>query len=198
MLTTSRPNYLRGSAKYDPYADVRLTRVIRSMQRQIRANKPETQCFQLSSTGSVANATATVLHITGIAQGDDSNTRTGKKITVKGVEIRGYFSDRLLDVYLVKSKSGVAPVYADFATVLGGHVLDTKHYDYKQVAYIKPMQANTNFFKYKRRFPGVQNTHYGGAGAGSVIENGWYLVFKNNTGAAVTIQYSINVWYTDA
>lgn len=198
MSMITRRTYLRGSAKYNPYADTRLTRVIRSMQRQIRANRPEYQCFQLASTASVANATATVLHLTGIAQGDDSDTRTGKKITVKGVDIRGYFSDRLMDIYLVKSKSGVAPVYADFQTVLGGHILDDKHFDYKQVAYIKPMQANTNAFRYNKRFKGNQNTHYGGAAAGTIIENGWYLVFKNNTGAAVTIQYSINLWYTDA
>jgi len=158
MSLVPRRTYLCGSAKYNPYAEERLNRVIRSMQRQIRANKAENQCFQLASTASVSNATATVLHLTGIAQGDASDSRTGKRINVKGVDIRGYFSDRLLDVYLVKSKSGVAPVYADFQTVLGGHILDDKHYDYRQVAYIKPMSATTTSFKYKRCFKGNQHS----------------------------------------
>lgn len=175
-----------------------LEKKINTLQRKVNRNEPELKCYQITGNGvSTLNNTLNAVHLTGIAQGDDSNTRDGRKISIKGFDFRGN-CDRNLDVYLVKSLDGVTPVYLDFFPIRGSHIVDERHFQLRIVAYIKSMASNTTFWTYKRRFAIPQYTHYDGAGAGNVIQNGWYLVLKNNSGGTINADYALNIWYTDA
>lgn len=194
-LATRTFNYY----KYGKFAsNTQMRRRIARMQKQITANKAETKVIQFTANATaLADAGFLALNLTNIGQGDDSYQRTGRRICIKGVDIRLWTSDRHADVYLIKTTGDTAPGYTSFAAVKGAHLDDAYHYDLKELAYIKSMAATSLFAKCSRRFKGWY-TYYSGTSATSFIKNGLYFCIKNNTGAGITYDYSINVYYTDA
>lgn len=149
---------------------------------------------QFSGASDINNANATVIHLTAIAQGDTREDRTGKHIGLLGFNIRGNVP-RGVDVYLCKVRSGTAPVYADFVAREGGHVVVDKKFDIREVAYIKPMSAQTVHMKYVKRFKRPPKVYYDGTTNADGVNNLWFLVFKNNSGSTQGIQYSVDVWF---
>lgn len=168
-----------------------------SLNRRVNLNTGELNCYQLIGSTSIAPGTATTVNLTSISQGNDSNFRTGRRINIRGVSVHVHTNDRALDCYHINSKSGVAPTYTDFQPVIQGHIKDSAHYDFKVVKYIKSTEATT-YWRYNKRYSGTQYCWYSGSGNNDVIRNGQFLTFKNDSLVTITVQYSCNVYYTDA
>lgn len=198
--------YLRGTGSVvpinygkKPYTEtIAMRRQINSMKMQIRGNKPEIKVRQLvAAPSSVAVGTAVEVDLTAIQQGDDSTNRSGRRINIKGFSIHTHPENRGIDIYLIKSGSGIAPTYASFQPVRQGHLTDETHHDFKIVKYLKPLY-NTNYTRFVKRFKAPQYVYYQTAANNTGYKNTWHLVFKNDTNVAADIEYSVNVYYTDA
>jgi len=196
--------YLRGtnaqtSSKFARSNEtVTMRRQINAMKMQIRGNRPEVKVRQLTAAPSnIADGTAVEVGLTAITQGDDSTERSGRRINIKGFSIHTHPSNRGIDIYLLRSTSGIAPSYAVFQPVRQGHLTDETHHDLKMVKYLKP-DSETTYTRFNKRFKAPQYVYYQSTGAGTGYKNTWHLVFKNDTGAPADIEYSVNVYYTDA
>lgn len=97
-----------------------------------------------------------------------------------------------VDVYLIQSKDGTAPVYGDFQPVSGGFLLGNDAGD-KLVVWNKYYNTQgSTLFKMQRRFT-----------KGFVMEQDsstnphgkqLYFVIKNNTGSTINYQFAIETW----
>jgi hypothetical protein len=169
----------------------------RTLYRQVLKNRGELHNKQYTGSITVTANSATVLHLTNISQGDDSDARTGRHITVYGYSLRGKLEDRALDCYIIHSKSGIAPVFADFQDIIGGHLKDESNKDLRIIRDLRNYRAQTTYFRADRRYKKGINTSYSGALGSDVVKNGYYLVFLNTTSGNLTAEYSMNFYYRD-
>lgn len=66
-----------------------LVQQVKSLQRVVKALSPEKKFFDVSLNQTNVSNTGAVTHVTGIAEGDSLNTRTGRLINVLSVSVKG-------------------------------------------------------------------------------------------------------------
>jgi len=168
-----------------------------SLVKQIYRNRGELHNKQHTGSLSVAANTATVFLLNDISQGDDSDDRSGRHITNYGYKMTGKVNDRSLDVFIVHSKSGIAPVLADFQPIIGGHLKDESNKDFKVIRDLRDYHTLTTYFRASKRWRRGYDSAYANSAGTSIVKNGFYLVLLNNTPIAQSTEYSIDWYYRD-
>lgn len=170
---------------------------LKRVERRINSYKPEMKSneFFLPSTA-VPSATMSPIHLTGITQGDLAYNRIGQKAKLWRMEIRGIV-DPNLDVYLIQSKNGTAPVIGDFRAGVGGFILDGKT-NLVEWRYLRarPDQTADVPFRITQTFKTGYNLEFKD-GLSTLERNPFYLVVRNNTAASGNYSFSLKLWYTD-
>jgi len=172
------------------------TKLIKKLQNKVNLNTGETLVYQLTGTVTLPTGAIAPVHLTGIGQGDGFSDRTGRRVTIRGFSVNTHLGVRGLDCYHILSKSGIAPTYGNFQPVEQGHLVNIARNDLRVVKYIKPLQQTT-YARYNKKYKSNHHVWYSGTSGASTIKNAHYLIFKNDTGANVSFDYSINVYFTD-
>ena len=168
-----------------------------ALYRQVLRNRGELHNKQYTGVVTVPAGTATVRLLNDISQGDDSDDRSGRHITNYGYAMRGKTTDRALDVYIVHSKSGIAPLLADFQPIIGGFLKDESNKDLRIIKDLRHYASITTYFRGGARWKRGTNSAYSGPIGNNIVKNGYYLVLLNNSLAAVQCDYSLNWYYRD-
>lgn len=178
-----------------------VSKKIRRMERQIYRNRPEMKSRTTSLTGSIATGTVTVARPCQIASGTGVNERTGDKIRLYRIEVRG-ISDEGLDHYIIQCKTSSIPTFASFGSAQGAFIVDsentnryTEWYHYRNLR----TSGSTCPVRFAKKFKGGIVVKYNGQLSTNIVDNEIVVVLLNNSGATRSdISFSIRIWYTDA
>jgi len=168
------------------------------VEMQISRNKPEMK----KKTGTVAsiavaNSAIDANHHFDIPQEVTTYGRIGAKCKLWRAEFRGQV-DPLMDILIIQSKDGTAPVYGDFNACPGGMLANNKDnfVEWKHIR-AKPDQTTNCPFKIIVPFKNGYNLDFQGTTSGP-IRNKLYIVAYNKSGASLNWAYSYRYWFTDA
>lgn len=183
--------YLRGSNAAAKANTARINKII----RQVNTNRPETKRAHFFGSVSLINGAINIVNMVSIGANDEPNGRDGHHIRILGYEIRYHADDKNTDAYVMLSKSAIAPAYADFEAVIGGHLDKNTYTEIKELAFLHNYGSTGNRVQHSRRFKKPIDCYYSGTAVNNCILNALYLVSKNDTGATVNIDYSVVVYY---
>lgn len=198
--------YIRKDAKRLASAALRLAR---SNRRSIEVKEITNQ-----STGSVSS-TGSVTSMTAIAEGDDLSQRTGRKVQLKSIQIRGFLTNTDLtnaDASIVRmmivrdnTYKSTAPLIADILQNSVPYALRTQEPEKKKaytVLYDKLMGVDLNsrnqiiFEKYKKVSGEVI---FDGTSSATGNKGGLYLLLVSNRSSDLPIcNLQVRVRYTDS
>lgn len=171
----------------------------RRLERRVNALKPEMkhETFSIVTTLTSASPFA-IANLTQISQGDAVSRRTGNKIKVWRIEIRGLCSS-VIDSWVVQTHNSDAPVAAQFTAGFGSFVTDddlnTKITEWRHYRNLNET-ANDAGYKLIVRFKTGINVHYDGITT-TPASNGLYWVGYNAGASDRNVQLQARVWYTD-
>lgn len=141
----------------------------------------------ISGTATTADGAVTAVKIEPAVNYDGKFVRVTAKGSLGGEKV---------DVYLVQTPTVTAPVYTDFAGVIGGCLVDASAPDGKGLALWKhylSLNGGVNFSmvqKFKYGFVANYNES-ASVYAGKQL----YFVIKNDSGASVTTEYCIELYF---
>jgi len=171
---------------------------LRRMKRQINLNKGELKAYHFSSNATaVLNGTIAYVDMTSIAQGDDDDDRTGRKIRCVGIDLRIHNDSAAIDTYVIKSLEDSVPTYGDFEVARGGHLNQANRHEKKELAYLREYRSTTNNVMYNKRWKQGVHVYYNGTAANNGVKNRLFLVFKNTTGGTINMEYSGVLYFYD-
>lgn len=182
-VTAKRLKYLEGAVKRNRSEMFHKTSVLKTSVSAI-------------ATGVPGIVTSNLLDIQG---GSGVSTRSGLKIRIWRVELRG-FSNPALDIHLVQSHGTVAPAVGTFASrFLATDSTNTLFTEWK---YYKNMNSSDDGHDYSparfvHKFPKGMIVKYNSDSSGVPVDNGLYLAVTNFAAAAGDVDVSVRVWYTD-
>lgn len=113
------------------------------------------------------------------------------------VSIKGYLGGQNVDAYLVQTPTTTAPVYADFTPTIGGCLTVDAGPSNKGLAVWKhylSLNGGANFSIVQKFKFGFETT-YDSSGLTATGKQLW-LVFKNDSGAGVSPQATIEYFYS--
>lgn len=113
------------------------------------------------------------------------------------ISVKGYLGGSNVDAYIVQTPTTTAPVYADFNPTIGGCLTVAAGPTERGLAIWKhylSLNGGSNFSMVQKFKYGFEAT-YDDQGLTSTGKQLW-LVFKNDSGAGVSPQASIEYWYT--
>lgn len=189
--------------------DMNVNKRLKRVERLARHSKPEMkhQTFNISATSTAGSML--VFGLTGIANGDLVVNRTGDKIRVWRIEIRGLASGAL-DQFIVQAHGSDAPAIGDFTNTGGGSPT------FRSGGYINDDNLNTRFTEWKHyrnlyannasdadsckmvlRFKNGIIIKYQGTNT-PPVDNGLYYCVGNGTATTFTTRLIARVWFTDA
>lgn len=179
------------------------TRLAR-LERKVANEKPEMKCRTHIWNGSVATGNLINFDITDIAQGDRKQNRSGNKIKIWRVEVRGA-TDPELETYLIQKHAVTEPVFADFTGQKGGMIVSDKLntiYTEWRYHYPRPYDVNTLGqmipFKIIQKFKGMECGYDGFLTA--AYHNGLIVTMRNPASLGATARsydFTVRVWFTD-
>jgi hypothetical protein len=168
------------------------------MKRQINLNRGERKRAHFSANAlTVTSGSVQLVELTAIAQGDDDNQRMGRKVKIMGVDARIHVTDRQLDCYIIKSTGSTPPDYTDFDTSYGAHLDQQAATEFRELAYIKEYRSTTSSWKWRKYWKTGFPVYYNSTTTVSGIKNRLFIVFKNTSGADITVQYSAITTFLD-
>lgn len=186
-------HYLRYRAGKEP-----LAKKVKILERQVRASRPEMRTKTWSLSGTITAGTVSVTNITAIDQGDGVDERSGDRLRLHRVEVRGV-ADSDLDIYLIQQHGPNAPALANFTSTNGAYILDsdnnnqfTEWVHYRNIHSV----GSEDPVKFSKRFHGMIVKFNGSAGSNDV-QNGVVLCVLNRNAADSTARLSIRIWFTD-
>lgn len=170
---------------------------LRRLENVQRLRRPETKYAVFQHTGTVGNATAVAVELTGIAEGNGPDQREGNHIKILRVDIRGVM-DQPLDCYVIQGHTTTVPAYADFNAVAGGALSainnNTKFTEWRHFTGFNLQSATTSM---KVRFPFGLKAKYNGTATTNCVDNRLFLFLKNNSGGDMSCELTVRVWYLD-
>lgn len=176
----------------------RLRMSYRRRNRLVRY-KPEMKMQDFNVSGAVADgALSTIQELTAIAEGSGANERHGNRVRIHRVEIRGDLGADNADFYLMQCHTTTVPSYASFIAYQGGHTtVDTSNTQFTEWRYMNGKQFKDHG-GLRHSFRLGYTAKYNAALSTSCVDNRLVFFVKNDTGAAIDVEYSGRVWYTDA
>lgn len=191
--------------------DLPLAKRVRRVERiasRSRASRTEMKCISYNNSVTVPAVFEgakgfNLLNILNISQGDLITNRSGNKIKVWRVEIRGIMST-VLDGYLLQLHGNPALSEADFSDSKGCFLLpDRNNTVATEWAYFSPSgvgsatpTATYANFRLVRKFRGME-VRYLGTNT-TAVDNGLNVVCLNSTTTVGILDYNVRVWFTDA
>lgn len=175
------------------------TKKFKRLERRVNALKPEMKHKRFSLTATLNSTTPfTTFNLTDVSQGDAVDRRTGNRIKVWRIEIRGICSSTL-DTWIVQSHQGIAPTAAQFTTGFGSFIqdddLNSKLTEWRHYRNLNETAADAGY-KVVVRFKTGINVKYDGITV-TPADNGLYFVGLSSEGADRTINLQARIWYTD-
>lgn len=180
-----------------------LAKRVRVVERRSLANRPEMKSVTFSIDTNVAGEVSgppivkgfTQVLITSISRGDATNQRSGDRIRVWRVEVRGYI-DPNLDMFLLQNHGNNTLDESFFSSSSRGTMLaDSNNNNLFTEWHHQSAMTATNRFKFTKRFKGMQ-VKYGGSTT-TPFDNGLVVAVLNTTSTASLCQCTIRVWFTD-
>lgn len=175
-----------------------LAKRIKVLEAKVKANRPEMRTKTYSLSGSIATGTLSVTQLTDIAQGDGVDNRSGDRIKLHRVEVRGV-ADSDLDLYIIQQHGPTAPVLANFTSTNGAFILDsdnnntfTEWVHYRNIYSV----GDEDPVKFSKKFNGMSIKYNGTAGS-NMVQNGICFCVLNRNSVSSTVKVSIRVWFTD-
>ena len=120
-----------------PASSTPLVKRVKTLEVKAARYKPEMKMQDFNVSGAVADgAIASVMELTGIAEGAGANERHGNKIIIHRVEIRGDLGDANADLYLIQCHTTTVPSYGSFLAYMGSHTtVDTTNTQFTEWRY---------------------------------------------------------------
>lgn len=182
-------------------SDMPLKKRLRRVERQVKLNRPEMKHQTVSVSGTITAGTLNVLALTNIAQGDTIAQRSGDRIRVWRIEIRG-INDPAVDNYLIQQHTTTLPTAADFTSTVGAFTLDsltnTKFTEWKHFGCNLALPVtDAGRFKTSLRFRNGIIVKYGGTGT-QPVDNGLVACQLNRSTNDLVAQYTVRIYFTDA
>lgn len=193
------------SKRANPFAEFAapssaMAKRLKRVERKVNQVKPEMKHITYNLTGTVTAGTLLVSGLTAMTQGDAINNRSGDRIKVWRIEIRGV-SASILDQYLIQSHGPDAPVLADFNTSVGAFISDstsnTRLTEWKHFRNLYNAATTNCPLKIVQRFKNGIGVKYEGTSS-PPVDNGLYFCALNRGPSDVSINTTARVWYTDA
>lgn len=180
--------------------DMPMNKRLRRVERQVRLNRPEMKHITISASGTVTAGSLNTQAITNIAQGDLINERSGDRIRVWRVVVRGLASSNL-DNYLIQQHTTTLPTVADFNSGPGAFTLDsqtnTRFTEWKHYRGLGSYNGTSFPLSYQVKFRNGIVVKYGGTGP-QAVDNGLVTCQLNRTTSDSPVGYTIRVYFTDA
>lgn len=193
---------------------------VRSLQNAVRKLAPEMKFVDSSLAVTNVTTSGQVLHVTPVAQGDTSLTRTGDAIYVKQIAVRfrmdlgsdtaGNFGSRFAVIVDKQQVADTAPGNADIwqsaggASVISGF-LNEATLERFRVLWLSPYVSHAqvqnnqinNHWEYTNTALNLK-VEYNGATSGDVQKNGIYFVWiTNDTGNTMDGDGTCRIGFTD-
>lgn len=187
-----------------PASNAPIAKRVKRLERVARASRPEMKTATFSINTTVPALAAGVKgfiasDITTITQGDTINQRSGNRVKLWRVEVRG-ITAVTLDGYLLQKHVPDLPVEADlvndsFAPYLIESANNIRYTEWAHVQGLYTDADKLTRFKVVRNFKGMEVKYAGSTSTPS--ENGVCLVFSNSSTGTGYINCSIRIWFTD-
>lgn len=176
-----------------------VTKRLKQVESLARSNRPELKTKTFFANGAIPPTGLGLVELTAIAQGDTNSTRDGVKIKVKKIEIRGLIPTEA-DVFVTQSYGSYVPTIGSFTTpCIGCFVDDTENTTiFKEIRYIRNVNQAHALVPVWRTIKINSLVGYDGGTTSNCVRNRLHLVFVNATGAAVTPNCQVRIYYTDA
>lgn len=173
---------------------------LRMVERSTRLNRPEMKHKTFTFSGTVTAGTVNVGALTDIAQGDTIAERSGDRIRVWRVEIRGSV-DGTLDNHLIQQHNTSIPTISDFTSAEGSMLLDsstnTRFTEWKFWKGYHITGAQRSVIRVTQKFRNGMVVKYGGTGS-TAVDNGLLITQVNRTAGDHEVQYTVRIYFTDA
>lgn len=198
MLLNNR--YINSVTRYQPRLRGTISKInqykIRQLEREVyhgELHKESGSFTQLVALGGGFSEHG----ITNIAQGDAINMRTGHRITIRGLQINVHKPAQNVDCYLILSANGDTPIAADFHNVIGGFLTITGMGSHKILANIRNYQGANYYSNLNMRFKKGLDVRWNSSTTTDISKNRLSIVFSNHSSAAVTVDCSYILYWTD-
>lgn len=168
---------------------------LKRVESKVSRAKPEIHYADEHITGTLVVNSANVVNILKIPQGTAVNQRTGNKIRVLGVEIRG-FSAFNCSNHLIQSHTQNAPTYSDFNSGYQPHLTKEKT-NTEFTEWLIMRGDETNQFRRIKKFKNGIIVKFNNS-LSTPIDNGLYLASINNHSVSQAVDLNVRVWYYDA
>lgn len=171
-------------------------RSIKRINRKVKDLHIELKRKDFALATSVPLLSAVVVDLTEIAQGDNVDQRTGRKVRVAGVDITTHKDDTHLDVHLVLAPQGIAPTFTSFYGVRGGKEILNEKDEIKILHTFRNENTSSSFFSSLNKKLNILAKY---ATTDFPICNSIYLVALNrSTSFAYGFDYSCKVFFHDS
>lgn len=193
-----------------------LLQQVRSLQKAVASLRPELKLTDISISLVNVTTAGSVTHITGIAQGDDTNGRTGNSISVKNIGLKGIIDEASMTntgyyrYAFVVDKQQIADTSPGVADIFTGNPLTlfptAASRDRFTILYLSPIISGTaaksgnrlqaGYVQYD--WSGNINVAYNGTATSDIQKNGIYFVFLSSD-ASNTVDFTATcrLQYTD-
>lgn len=177
-----------------------ITKRLRMVERSTRLNRPEMKHKTFSITGTITAGTVNVGALTDIAQGDTIAERSGDRIRVWRVEIRG-MAEGGVDNHLLQQHNTSLPTIADYTSAEGSMLLDsstnTRFTEWKYFKGYWNGPSSGSVIRVTQKFRNGMVVKYGGT-ASTPVDNGLLITQVNRSGVDHEVNYTIRIYFTDA
>jgi len=175
-----------------------LARRVRAVEAQTRMNRPEMKCFTSAYDQDITNASSGVMRPCYIAQGDGVDERTGNKIRVFRIDVRGTIHSNI-EPFLIQCKTDNIPSYStDYAN---GYIVEDKNTteftEWLKFINMSVTGADTPC-RFSKRFKGGLVVKYNGTTGADYCDNHLVIWLVNPTGTTQSVNLNCRIWYTDA
>lgn len=185
-------------AKRVLFPSERTAKRLKRIERQVALNRPEVKMNDSVVNTNVGAGAIFNLTPCRIAQGDAFNQRTGNRIRLVKIEVRGLLN-ALLDAYLLKLHTDALPAAADFNGNSGAMININDTNQLTEIQHFRNFNSGSDVLMpilLRRKLNNI--VKYNGAATGDLVDNEVVFSILNKDSAAHFASVIVRIWYTDA
>lgn len=174
-----------------------LAKRVKRVEAMARANRPEMQTITTSTEQLISGGNLFNLPICLLEQGPGVAERSGTRVRVWRIEVRGLAQTGLADLYLIQQHGTDLPALANFGPEPGAFLLDKEsNTKFTEWRHYRNADSNSVNIKFVQKFKGM-HVKYNGA-LNTPVDNGMNLVYLNRGTGAQLVNVTVRVWFTNA
>lgn len=191
----------RRKLDFSKVTDLPVAKRVKRLEAKVKNQRPEMKMLVTTINITAATADINSVNLTNMLQGDGVSNRSGTKIKVWRLEIRG-LSPYDTDNFLIQYHGNATPaiVKTDFTGTTGSFIQpDLAHTRFTEWLH-NPTKVDgngNNRWKMIQKFPSGITVKYNGNTA-IPVDNGLAFVLLNASDASKSCLATCCVWYTDA